>query len=82
MEPHLRLDSYKIAALPRGGNLPYAYVYPRAKRASTLGWHLFCRNLYGSGSLGAVSTPEETRFTFSMALEIGGPAPTAKGKER
>lgn len=29
-----RLDSYKIAALLRGGNLPYAYVYPRAKRAT------------------------------------------------
>jgi len=29
-----RIDSYKIAALLRGGNLPYAYVYPRAKRAT------------------------------------------------
>jgi transposase len=27
-----RLDSYKIAALLRGGNLPYAYVYPRQMR--------------------------------------------------
>ena len=29
-----RIDSYKIAALLRGGNLPYAYVYPRLIR----GW--------------------------------------------
>jgi len=29
-----RIDSYKIAALLRGGNLPYAYVYPRAQRAT------------------------------------------------
>jgi transposase len=29
-----RLDSYKIAALLRGGNLPYAYVYPRQMRAT------------------------------------------------
>lgn len=29
-----RLDSYKIAALLRGGNLPYAYVYPREMRAT------------------------------------------------
>jgi transposase len=29
-----RLDSYKIASLLRGGNLPYAYVYPRDKRAT------------------------------------------------
>jgi transposase len=27
-----RIDSYKIAALLRGGNLPYAYVYPRQMR--------------------------------------------------
>ena len=27
-----RLDSYKIAALLRGGNLPFAYVYPRQMR--------------------------------------------------
>jgi transposase len=27
-----RLDSYKIAALLRGGNLPFAYVYPRKMR--------------------------------------------------
>lgn len=27
-----RIDSYKIAALLRGGNLPYAYVYPRGQR--------------------------------------------------
>lgn len=27
-----RIDSYKIAALLRGGNLPQAYVYPRAMR--------------------------------------------------
>jgi len=29
-----RIDSYKIAALLRGGNLPYAYVYPREMRAT------------------------------------------------
>jgi transposase len=29
-----RIDSYKIASLLRGGNLPYAYVYPRQKRAT------------------------------------------------
>jgi hypothetical protein len=29
-----RIDSYKIASLLRGGNLPYAYVYPRDKRAT------------------------------------------------
>ncbi len=29
-----RLDSYKIASLLRGGNLPYAYVYPRQMRAT------------------------------------------------
>jgi transposase len=29
-----RIDSYKIAALLRGGNLPYAYVYPRQMRAT------------------------------------------------
>jgi hypothetical protein len=29
-----RIDSYKIASLLRGGNLPYAYVYPREKRAT------------------------------------------------
>ena len=29
-----RIDSYKIASLLRGGNLPYAYVYPRAQRAT------------------------------------------------
>ena len=29
-----RIDSYKIASLLRGGNLPYAYVYPRAMRAT------------------------------------------------
>lgn len=29
-----RLDSYKIAASLRGGNLPYAYVYPRPMRAT------------------------------------------------
>ena len=29
-----RLDSYKIAALLRGGNLPFAYVYPREMRAT------------------------------------------------
>lgn len=27
-----RIDSYKIATLLRGGNLPYAYVYPRQMR--------------------------------------------------
>ena len=27
-----RIDSYKIAALLRGGNLPMAYVYPREMR--------------------------------------------------
>lgn len=27
-----RIDSYKIASLLRGGNLPYAYVYPRKMR--------------------------------------------------
>lgn len=29
-----RIDSYKIAALMRGGNFPLAYVYPRAMRAT------------------------------------------------
>ncbi|UCC74348.1 MAG: IS110 family transposase [Gemmatimonadota bacterium] len=29
-----RIDSYKIAALLRGGNLPLAYVYPREMRAT------------------------------------------------
>lgn len=29
-----RIDSYKIAALLRGGNLPYAYVYPHEMRAT------------------------------------------------
>jgi transposase len=29
-----RIDSYKIAALLRGGNLPMAYVYPREMRAT------------------------------------------------
>jgi transposase len=29
-----RIDSHKIAALLRGGNLPYAYVYPRRMRAT------------------------------------------------
>jgi transposase len=29
-----RIDSYKIASLLRGGNLPHAYVYPRDKRAT------------------------------------------------
>lgn len=29
-----RIDSYKIASLLRGGTLPYAYVYPRGKRAT------------------------------------------------
>jgi transposase len=29
-----RIDSYKIASLLRGGNLPYGYVYPREKRAT------------------------------------------------
>ena len=29
-----RIDSYKIAALLRGGNLPQAYVYPRGMRAT------------------------------------------------
>lgn len=29
-----RIDSYKIASLLRGGNLPYAYVYPRQMRAT------------------------------------------------
>jgi transposase len=29
-----RIDSYKIASLLRGGNLPYAYVYPREMRAT------------------------------------------------
>ncbi len=29
-----RLDSHKIAALLRGGNLHYSYVYPRDKRAT------------------------------------------------
>lgn len=29
-----RIDSYKISSLLRGGNLPYAYVYPREKRAT------------------------------------------------
>lgn len=29
-----RVDSYKIASLLRGGNLPYAYVYPREMRAT------------------------------------------------
>ena len=29
-----RIDSYKIAALLRGGNLPMAYVYPHAMRAT------------------------------------------------
>ena len=29
-----RIDSYKIASLLRGGNLPYAYVYPRDRRAT------------------------------------------------
>lgn len=29
-----RIDSYKIAALLRGGNLPQAYVYPREMRAT------------------------------------------------
>ena len=27
-----RIDSYKIASLLRGGNLPHAYVYPRQMR--------------------------------------------------
>lgn len=29
-----RIDSFKIASLLRGGNLPHAYVYPREKRAT------------------------------------------------
>ncbi len=29
-----RIESYKIAALMRGGNFPLAYVYPRAMRAT------------------------------------------------
>ena len=29
-----RVDSYKIAALIRGGNFPFAYVYPRSMRAT------------------------------------------------
>lgn len=29
-----RIDSFKIASLLRGGNLPYAYVYPRELRAT------------------------------------------------
>ena len=29
-----RIDSFKIASLLRGGNLPYAYVYPREMRAT------------------------------------------------
>ncbi|MBA4502532.1 IS110 family RNA-guided transposase [Marinobacterium marinum] len=29
-----RIDSYKIAALMRGGNFPLAYVYPRVMRAT------------------------------------------------
>ena len=29
-----RIDSHKIAMLLRGGNLPYAYVYPRRMRAT------------------------------------------------
>jgi transposase len=29
-----RIDSHKIASLLRGGNLPYAYVYPRKMRAT------------------------------------------------
>lgn len=29
-----RIDSFKIASLLRGGNLPYGYVYPQAQRAT------------------------------------------------
>ena len=29
-----RIDSFKIASLLRGGNLPYGYVYPREHRAT------------------------------------------------
>ena len=34
------LDAYKIAALLRGGNLPEAYLYPAAMRAT---WDLLRR---------------------------------------
>ena len=38
-----RVDAYKIAALLRGGNLPQAYVYPAAMRATR---NLLCRRTH------------------------------------
>jgi Transposase len=48
-----RIDSYKIASLLRGGNLPQAYVYPREMRSTR---DLLRRRLFFARS-GASSLP-------------------------
>ena len=52
-----RLDSYKIAALLRGGNLPYAYVYPRQMRATR---DLLRRRLFFARKRGSCSLTSRT----------------------
>jgi len=88
-----RLDSWKIAQLLRGGNLPCAYVYPRRFRATRDLLHaeatatlrrreVLSRGLIDSGGAPASSSSKKSRFRSELQKDRTRRKPWEKSSPR